>query len=55
MKKLVLDVDALELDSFAAPEAGDDDAGTVEAYATNQVKCTYFCTYACTGDNTLCG
>jgi hypothetical protein len=52
MQKLKLDLDDLELDTFQAAadeeKAGD---GTVEAHAaTNQFRCTYFCTYsACTG------
>lgn len=51
MQKLKLDLDDLELDTFAAADDEADEAGTVEAHAdTKQFRCTYFCTYsACTG------
>ena len=52
MKKLRLNVEELTLDTFdAADEALKDADGTVEAFAaTQQFRCTYFCTYsACTG------
>jgi hypothetical protein len=53
MKKLTLDVEALTVESFR-PETDPVAAreGTVHAHAapdTQQVRCTYFCTYACTG------
>ncbi|HYR08812.1 MAG TPA: hypothetical protein VEQ60_13610 [Longimicrobium sp.] len=53
MQKLTLDVEALTVESFrpgTAPAATRQ--GTVHAHAppgTQQVRCTYFCTYACTG------
>ncbi len=53
MKKLALNVEELAVESFQAdadvePRA----AGTVRGHAvpeTQQFRCTYFCTYNCTG------
>lgn len=52
MRKLRLDLDELELESFAAVEQVSESVGTARAFVpqTQQVKCTYFCTYGtCTG------
>jgi hypothetical protein len=52
MQKLKLDVQALTVDSFQPQPQTARDAGTVHAHGpreTEQVRCTYFCTYACTG------
>ncbi|HEX6042222.1 hypothetical protein [Longimicrobium sp.] len=52
MRKLELKLDELAVESFAvqADEKGRG-RGTVQAHApdTQQFRCTYFCTYNCTG------
>jgi hypothetical protein len=53
MHKLTLNVDALAVESFR-PESkpAPRGEGTVDAHAvadTQQFRCTYFCTYNCTG------
>jgi hypothetical protein len=51
MKKLKLKVEELAVESFQANVDGPS-FGTVQGYAspnTQQVRCTYFCTYNCTG------
>jgi hypothetical protein len=53
MKKLTLNVDELAVESFrpeSEPASRGD--GTVQGHAvrdTQQFRCTYFCTYNCTG------
>jgi hypothetical protein len=53
MKKLTLNVDTLAVESFHADaEKEPRAAGTVHGHApqdTQQFRCTYFCTYNCTG------
>jgi hypothetical protein len=50
MQKLTLNVDALAVESFQPQPQIDRAEGTVQAYAgTQQFRCTYFCTYNCTG------
>lgn len=53
MQKLTLNVEDLVVESFQPQrEAAGRREGTVHAHApaaTQQVRCTYFCTYACTG------
>jgi hypothetical protein len=52
MKKLALNVEELAVESFQAEEGTRRGAGTVHGHAapdTQQFRCTYFCTYNCTG------
>ncbi len=53
MARLKLEMDELELESFeASGDSAAESQGTARAFApqTQQVKCTYFCTYGtCTG------
>lgn len=48
MQKLTLNVEELAVESFQ-PQAAERGEGTVHAYNSHQVRCTYFCTYNCTG------
>jgi hypothetical protein len=48
MQKLTLNVEELAVESFQ-PQAAERGEGTVYAYDTQQFRCTYFCTYNCTG------
>jgi hypothetical protein len=56
MPKLRLNVEALAVESFQAqPHAAEHAAGTVHAHAnTQQVRCTYFCSYPCTDTGLPC-
>ena len=51
MAKLKLDLENLALESFeSAADESHNDRGTVQGHfvpQTQQVKCTYFCSYAC--------
>lgn len=50
MKKLALNVEELALESFQPQAEGEKQTGTVQAHMnTQQFRCTYFCTYNCTG------
>jgi hypothetical protein len=50
MQKLTLNVDELAVESFQPQQEGADRReGTVHAYNSHQFRCTYFCTYNCTG------
>jgi hypothetical protein len=50
MKKLTPDVDALAVETFRPQAPSERHDGTVHAHAdTQQIRCTYFCTYNCTG------
>lgn len=51
MQKLRLDVEELAVESFdAQAEEARRHQGTVHAHLnTQQFRCTYFCTYNCTG------
>jgi hypothetical protein len=52
MEKLTLNVDALTVESFAAADKPRTERGSVQAHEapeTQQFRCTYFCTYNCTG------
>lgn len=50
MQKLKLDLEALTLESFESDRPVAEEKGTVQGHFvpnTQQVKCTYFCSYAC--------
>jgi hypothetical protein len=52
MQKLTLNVEALTVESFQPQGEPGRREGTVDAHAvpnTQQFRCTYFCTYNCTG------
>jgi hypothetical protein len=52
MQKLTLGIGALKVESFRTQaEPVTPGQGTIHAHAANtqQVRCTCFCTYACTG------
>lgn len=51
MQNLTLNVDELAVESFQPqPDRAERQDGTVHALAnSHQFRCTYFCTYNCTG------
>lgn len=56
MRKLTLELESLEVESFATEADGEAGAGTVEAHSGTEdsVGCTYFCTCTCTLEGPSC-